>query len=73
MDMSQVGRQDGQTALGVLARTIPPDQSLYREAVTIMPISALSPACRLPDYAESGEVALPSSPFGATFRTFLTN
>jgi integrase/recombinase XerD len=29
-----------------------------------------APACRLSDYAESGEVALPPSPFGATFPHF---
>ena len=38
--------------------------------VTIMPISALAPACRVPDYAESGGVALRPSPFGASFQHF---
>ena len=39
--------------------------------VAVMPISALAPACRVPDYAESSKVALPPPPFGASFRTSL--
>ena len=37
------------------------------------PPSRFSSACRLPDYAESREASLPSSPFGAPFRGLLTN
>jgi hypothetical protein len=43
------------------------------KCVSIMPISALETACRVLDYAESGGVALLLFPFGAPFRTPLTN
>jgi hypothetical protein len=71
--MTEEGGEQGQAALGILAGLIPLQEGICRESMPLMPISALAAACRLLDYAESGEVAHPSSPFGATFRIFLTS
>jgi hypothetical protein len=71
--MAQINGQVRQPALHLSALSVPGDETVDGKGMTIMPISALSSECRLPDYAESGEATLPPSPFGATFRTFLTN
>src|SRR6266404_4273635 len=53
MDVSKIGGKSGKTVLHSVAGAIPAQECLNSKSMTVMPISALSSACRVPDYAES--------------------
>jgi len=67
-----VGGQQGKLGSDVGSLSIPAQQGVDGKAMAVMPISALSAACRVLDYAESGGVAFLPTPFDASFRTPLT-
>jgi hypothetical protein len=68
--MAQINGQVRQPALHLSALSVPGDETVDGKGMPLMPISALEAACRLPDYAGSSELALPSCWFGATFQSF---
>ena len=51
--MPEICRESGKQPLYIGILSIPFGQPMNGEGVPLMPISALSSACRVPDYAES--------------------
>jgi hypothetical protein len=51
MGMTEVGRQDGQTALGILSRLVPAYERSRRKHVPLIPHAELEALFRVPDYS----------------------